>query len=118
MINYNVVKKLAKSTEWQGLYRRAEKIGTLQLFKNTMDLSKVQSILLYYLEIYHTLYQDLVNNEKYISEEVINDDIRCEAYLLYRMEIKNKEKSKTASSKREISNSGNLPTVIFKNKEV
>jgi len=109
-----VLKKLAQSTNAQIIYHRAKEIGTFRLFENTADFSQLQIWYLYYLELYTILYQDLQMNEEYISEEVINDDLRCEAYLYYKKINKNKKHNLNAKTAQD--SSGGRGSVIFKRK--
>ena len=112
-MNYKLLKKLTRSSKWQVLYNRAKELGTLRLFKNDIDLTKVQIWMLYFLEMYNSLYMDLAMNEEYISEEVISDDLRCEAYLLYK-KVKNKKGNKQKSmDKDEKITPHDIPAVQF-----
>ena len=114
-MNFTVLKKLAKSDKYQILYNRAKEIGTLKLFSNDYDLSGVQINFLYLLQMYNVLYQDLAEDRDYISEEVIEDDIRTEAYLLLRKELTKKKDNKNYS-KKEVNTSGEIPGIIFRRK--
>ena len=115
-MNYRLLKKLARSNKWQVLYNRAKELGTLRLFSNDNDLTKVQIWMLYFLEMYSSLYTDLAMNEDFISEDVIDDDLRCEAYLLYRKEkSKRKNKEKFINKDKKITPS-NIPGVRFMRK--
>jgi len=114
-MDFTILKKLAKSDKYQILYNRAKEIGTLKLFSNDSDLSGIQLWFLYLLQMYNILYQDLAEDRDYISEEVIADDIRTEAYLLLRKQIKNK-KNKINPSKKEVNTSGEIPGIIFRGK--
>lgn len=115
-MNYKLLKKLARSNKWQILYNRAKELGTLRLFKNDIDLTKIQIWILYFLEMYASLYTDLAMNEEYINEDVIEDDLRCEAYLLYR-KVKNKnDKSKKYTDKDEKITPSDIPGVRFMRK--
>ena len=89
-MNLKKFKKLARSDRWQFLYNKAKELNNLKLFKNDINFAKHQIQFLYYLNLYDTLYQDLASKENYITKEIIKDDLRCEAYLLY----KNSEKTK------------------------
>lgn len=111
-MNLEILRKLAKSDRFQAIYHRAKNSGMIKLFKNNYDLSRIQEWFLHYLEIYNLLYKDLVNGEKYISEEVIQNDIRTDAYLL----LKSKSNPNQKTKKREITTSGDVPSVIFKRK--
>lgn len=77
------LRKLARSRYWQALYSQSKELGNIQLFNNNKDLTSLQIILLSWVSIYSTLYQDIANKEKYINIKVINNDIRCDAYLTY-----------------------------------
>ena len=112
-MNYKLLKKLARSNKWQVLYNRAKELGTLRLFKNDMDLTKIQIWILYFLEMYSSLYTDLAMDEEYINEEVIEDDLRCEAYLLYRKEKSKKQKSKKYTDKDKKVTPHDIPAVQF-----
>jgi len=112
-MNFTALKKLAKSDKYQILYNRAKEIGTLKLFRNDYDLSGIQTSFLYLLQMYNVLYRDLSEDRDYISEEVIADDIRTEAYLLLRQELI-KKKDKKNYSKKEISTSKDTHSVIFR----
>jgi hypothetical protein len=111
---FDTLQNLCKSNEHQIYYHRVKEIGSLRLFNNDRDLSKLQIMYLYYLELFSVLFQDLGMNEKYISEEVINDPIRREAYLLYRKEKRN-QKTDTDTGKHIDSNHGD-GSVIFRKK--
>ena len=112
-MNYKLLKKLARSNKWQILYSRAKELGTLRLFKNDIDLTKIQIWMLYFLEMYSSLYTDLAMDEEYINEEVIEDDLRCEAYLLYRKEKSKKQKSKKYTDKDKKVTPHDIPAVQF-----
>ncbi len=76
---------LAKSYYWQALYNRAKALpGCIELFENKKDFSVIQMLFLQYVEQIAGLYQDLAMKEKLLCEEVINDEIRATAYLVYK----------------------------------
>jgi hypothetical protein len=112
-MNLQILKKIARSNEAQILYNRAKELN-IRLFNNDNDLSKMQIWYLYFLELYHILYQDLNTGEDYISEEIIDDDIRTEAYLLLRKE--RKEKKEKSSTRRLIDSTIKQDSVVFKRK--
>ena len=113
-MNHTILKKLAKSNKHQMLYNYAKELHSLKLFSNNTDLSEVQLWVLYYLELYNSLYKDLASGENFISEEVIEDDLRAEAYILFRREKRKKKTPK--NNKRRVSTSNDMPSVIFKEK--
>lgn len=117
-MNYDILHKLAKlakSDKYQILYNQCKEISGLQLFNNKTDLSYLQVTFLYMLSIYSMLYNDLYSGEEYISEEVINDLIRTEAYLLLRKELKEKRNLKK-SNQNTIDTVSGLGSVIFRRK--
>lgn len=86
------IRCLARSSYWQNIYNAAQEIGSLKLFENKENFSGLQSIFLYWLRVYNLLYSELANQEwKYLSEEVINDDCRCDAFLFWREKQKEHE---------------------------
>lgn len=109
------IRRLAKSYYWQGCYRQSKDLH-LSLFENSKDLSKIQIIFLNWLSIYESLYQDLNMEESYISEDVVNDPIRTDAYLFWRRKCKDKIKKKEDISE-EASNVLGIPKIVFKNKK-
>ena len=112
---FDTLQNLCKSNEHQIIYHRIKEIGSLCLFENNRDLSKLQIMYLYYLELFAVLFQDLNMQEKYISEEVINDPIRREAYLLYRKEKRLNKTLDDDKDKHIDSNNGD-GSVIFRKK--
>ena len=110
IMNLKLLRKLAKSNRFQSIYRRAKESGMIRLFKNDFDLSIIQEWFLHYLEVYNLLYKDLVNGEKYITMDVIESDLRTDAYLLLKSKTNNKKEDK----KKEVNTSSTIPSVIFK----
>ena len=103
----NPLRDLAKSTQHQLLYREAKNLG-LKLFNNNTDLGKLQIIYLSYLELYKNLYEELGSGEEYLTEEVINDCVRCDAYLVYRRDKRDKKE------KPKKKGNSNIPWVIHR----
>ena len=102
-----ILRKLARSDRYQLLYIKAKDLNGIRLFKNKMDFSWIQIIFLMWLEIYHSLYQDLATGTDYLNKSVIIDDVRCDAFLLYRRRTKDLKDKKTK-------NISNKDSVIFK----
>lgn len=107
------LRKLARSSYWQTYYSQAKELGALNLFKNSNELTKIQIIFLNWLAVYNSLYKDLSLDEDYISEAVIEDDLRTDAYLLWRRKIKYKKKK--TDNKEKVNHLG-IPSVVFKSK--
>jgi hypothetical protein len=106
----SLLRNLARSDYYQGIYSHCEKMN-LSLFQNNTALSKIQLIFLNWISTYSSLYQDLATKEDYISEDVINDDIRTDAYLFWRRTIKYSKKKKKKDNDSE--NSLGIPTLEF-----
>ena len=96
------IRKLARSTYWQNVYRSAKEIGSIQLFENITNFSGLQSLFLFWLSVYDTLYSELSSKEyKYLDEKVLDSDIRCDAFLYWRSQIKEAEIDKHKREQRE-----------------
>jgi len=104
------LQKLARSNMAQIIYHRVKEIGSLQLFENNKDLSYLQVLYLYYCELYASLYSDLSMGEEFISSEIINDNLRVEAYLLFK-KVNRKQK---ANSQHLPTHTGGAGSLIFK----
>lgn len=97
----DVIRQLAKSAYWQNIYSASKEIGTIRLFENENNYSGLQSLFLYWLKIYDLLYSELTQKEyKYLDENVINDDCRCDAFLYWRGQIKEAELDKYKQEKQ------------------
>jgi len=85
------IRKLARSTYYQNLYRSAKELN-IDLFENTSNFSGLQSLFLFWLNVYESLYSDLIQKEyKYLDEKVIENDIHCDAFLYWKSQIRNQE---------------------------
>jgi len=99
------IRKLAQSVYWQNFFTNVKEMGSLHLFKNKTKLTKIQIMFLHWLSVYNSLYQDIANEEDYISEDVVKDDLRCDSYLLWRRKCKDKSPKK---KDEEESNNDNM----------
>jgi len=112
----NPLRTLARLGYWQSLYSRAKELK-LKLFENESDFTKIQILFLQYLEIYNQLYIDLSLGEEYIDEKVIEDELRADAYLLYkRKQRKNVNTVSKDDVKDKMSIFSKIPKVIFTSK--
>jgi len=102
---------MARSVYWQNFYIQAKELGNLSLFTNKAQLSKIQIYFLHWLSIYNSLYSDLASEEDYISEEVIENDVRTDAYLFWRRTVKDKQKKK--KDDKVVDNTLGIPSVKF-----
>lgn len=94
-MNFNALRSLAKSVKYQNLYTRAKELNNIRLFENDTDFSYIQDMFIYYIEVYNSLYTDLYSKEPNISQEVIDDWIRTEAYLFWKKHSKPNKEGKT-----------------------
>ena len=115
----NPVRALARSTYYQTLFNRSKDMPSIRLFDNESDLSAIQVNFLNWLAFYHALETDLAMEEKNISREVIDNDIRADAYMEWKAKVKNKQEKeetknpKEKSGKRKIDYNSNIPSVRF-----
>ncbi|MBN1467726.1 MAG: hypothetical protein JW924_03290 [Fusobacteriaceae bacterium] len=93
----NPIRLLAKTNKWQTLYYHSRENNGISLFDNLADLSHLQIAFIQWLEVYRTLYQDLAMGEFGIDEDIINDEIMVDAYLIYKERKDKKKKSKKDS---------------------
>jgi hypothetical protein len=111
-MNFNAVRALARSHKWQVVYSRSKEMAKVNLFNNDIEFTPIQVAFLQWLEIYHGLELDLAMKEEHLSREVIENDIRCDAYLVIRNDKRNKkEKDAPAVTRDEFSD---IPSVVFK----
>jgi len=97
----DVIRKLARSTYYQNIYSAAKDVGSIQLFDNQNNYSGLQSLFLYWLKVYDLLYGELSQKEwKYLSEDVINDDCRCDAFLYWRGQNREVELNKNKQEQK------------------
>jgi len=117
MYKDNPLRLIAKTNHWQTVYSRSKELSNLKLFKNDTDFTPIQINFLQWLEIYYSLELDLAMKKPFISREVINDEMRTDAYLLVRDELDNYKKENIPSKQRKVDNNSKIPTVIFKGRK-
>jgi hypothetical protein len=115
MTNSNPIRALAKSRHWQIVYSRSKELAQVGLFQNQHDFTPLQVSFLQWLEIYHGLELDLVSNKPHLSREVIDDGIRCDAYLHWREITAGKDEKEL--TKLEDTSTLHDGAVIFKRKK-
>jgi len=109
-MSLQAIRKLAQSSDYQTIYNRAKELGSIRLFNNDSDFSKTQIVFLSYLQMYSILYQELQTaQDDYLTEEVLEDWTRTEAYLVYR---KQKTEKKSQNKVKDLSH--NDGAIIFK----
>lgn len=79
------IRKLARSTYYQNIYSSSKELGSIHIFENIYNFSGIQVLFLFWLEVYSNLYSELSQKKwKYLDEKVIENDIRCDAFLYWR----------------------------------
>jgi len=79
------LRKLAKSNYYQNLFSASQKCYGVALFCNQHTFTGMQVRFLYWLSVYDMLYSELAKHEDaHLTEAVIDDNIRTDAYLVYR----------------------------------
>lgn len=79
------IRKLAKSSHYQQIYNASLKNSGIHLFDNVNNFSGLQIYFLYWLTTYNILYEELAKHEDdKLTEAIILDDFRTDAYLTYR----------------------------------
>lgn len=109
------IRKLARSSHFQNLYSASKEAGTIKIFENDSNFSGLQVIFLYWLRVYDLLYSELAQKEwKYLSEDVVEDDVRCDAFLHWRGLQRSKEidkyKQDQKTSKMNFKRPGKIST--------
>jgi len=94
----NPIRTLARSYKWQVIYKHSKELG-FKLFDNDKDLSNIQINFLQWLEIYSSLYEDLANKEKFITEEWLDNDFLVDIYLYWRRNYKYKKENEDKEDK-------------------
>jgi len=86
------IRKLARSNYWQEIYYHSKENSGIYIFENRSNFSGIQSIFLYWLRIYSLLYSELAQKDwDNLDKEVIEDDIRCDAFLYWRSREQDKK---------------------------
>jgi len=96
-----VIRNLAKSNYFQNLYHSSKEVNGIHLFTNINNFSGLQSLFLYWLRTYSMMYEDLANKEsQFLTENVINDHVRADAYLYYKRKKQERELNKYRQEKK------------------
>lgn len=79
------LRKMAKDSYYQNIYKASEKCYGIKVFANDMNFSGLQVRFLYWLSTYDVLYTELATHEdELLTSAVLEDDDRTDAYLIYR----------------------------------
>lgn len=82
---HSQIRKLARSSYWQEIYKSSKEINGISLFENNYNFSGLQYLFLYWLRIYNMLYTELSEKEwTILDEQVIETDWRCDCFLYWR----------------------------------
>ena len=93
------IRKMARLSHYQQIYNASKDCSGIRLFKNEYNFSGIQSLFLYWLNIYAMLYDELGKLEwGNLDNQVIKDDDRVDAFLYWRSKKIEKDIRK---SKRE-----------------
>lgn len=80
-----LIRQLARSPYYLRLYNTSKEIGNINMFENNTNFSGLQTLFLYWLQIYSMLYKELGEKDWLnLDLEIIKDDIRCDAFLYWR----------------------------------
>jgi hypothetical protein len=80
-----ILRQLAQNSYWQNLYEASKENAGIYLFLNQNNFSSLQVRFMYWLSVYSLLYGELMKHEdKLLTEKVIHDNDRCDAYLIRR----------------------------------
>jgi len=107
------IRELARSNYWQNLYHSSKEINGINLFQNDRDFSGLQNLFLYWLRVYHMLFEELGQKDwENLNESVLKDDICCDAFLYWRS--KEQEKRIYENQKQERENKSESKKNSFK----
>lgn len=111
----NPLRKLAKSDKWQSLYNASKEIHGIRLFYNKIDFTPLQLTFLKWLEIYNFLYTEKSLGNEMVDDRVIEDEILCDAFLLWYSKNKKEDKENLKQKTNTIQeiDGMELPTIKF-----
>lgn len=85
-----IIRLLARGWKYQTLFSASEKFKISRFdFEN---YNKLQMTFLHFIILYHNMYESLSMEDEMLSEQVIADDMRLDAYLYYRTYRKKQDK--------------------------
>lgn len=110
------IRKLARSQYWQSIYRASKENSGINIFENRNNFSSIQYIFLYWLRVYNIIYDDLYSKDyPYLDEKVINDDMRCDAYLYHKQSKQEEElRERKLESRKNRKKKGKSSFKIYK----
>jgi len=93
-----LIRKLAKKQYNLNIFSIAKEFPSINLFRNTIDFSRIQMDYLMYLYFYDSLKSDIHLDK--VTERVLNSEIYEDAYYMYKNE--NKKQPKSENKKHDV----------------
>lgn len=112
-MTFKLLRKLARDFKWQYLYKKCKDFPQFNIFENGSDLSRIQLDFLQWLELYSIAETDLITKKPFISKEVIEDDMRLDAYFILRRQLDKEEENPKKSKKQKVPHP-TIPSMVFK----
>lgn len=101
------IRKLARSSYYQNIYNASKECYGINLFENNKNFSGLQSLFLYWLKVYDFLFTLLMQKEyDCLQEWVIEDDVRCDAFLLFHRIEQNKKITQMNKESQKLNKKG------------
>ena len=89
------LRKMARSTYWQNLYNASQDLSNVSLFFNTTNLSGLQVLFIYWLKVYHSVYENIQNMDfDFLDAQIIKDDVRVDAFIYWRSKYYESERQR------------------------
>jgi len=105
------IRKLARSYYYQNLYSASKDLSSLQLFDNNFNFSGLQIYFIFWVQVYAMLFEELAQKKwKWLDDEVIDNDERCDAFLYWR-------KQENETELRKLQQKNNVGNLKLKNKD-
>ncbi len=96
------IRRLARSSYYQELYKASQDCSGIYLFDNQSNFTRQQYTFLYWLRVYSMLYNELYSMEwKNLDKKVIENDDRCDAFLFWRSKQQEKKIRKYQKDERK-----------------
>ena len=96
------IRKLAKNNKNLNLFSASKELNGVRLFRNDIDLSKIQNLFINYLYFYYNLNQNISTGE--VSKDVLKSEVREDAYSVWqsKREKKDIEDKKDNNKKHDV----------------
>lgn len=107
---------LARSTKYQNIYSMAKELHGVQLFENVSDFSKIQLNFLYWLSVYHRLYEaKALKENQFIQDLEFDSDFAVDCYLIWEDKQRKKpvDKKDEKKKKKEVDPNNPIGRVVF-----